>query len=257
MTKALDLQAAADDLGVHYQTAYRWVRSGQLDARMVGGRYVVGRDDLVAFDAARRAPIAPRPPSSSRIERSADRVHDALVAGEEKTVGTIVRKLVNEGSSITDLIDSVFAPAMRGIGEAWNDGELPVWAEHRASAITERIFGEFMPNPRGRRRGTALVASVSGDRHSLPTTMAAVALREHNWHVHHLGSDMPTDDLVGFCTEHNVTVAAITVTMPATARLAAATAERLRADGTPTIVGQPGRSLDHLLEHARRAAAPK
>jgi hypothetical protein len=31
------------------------------------------------------------------------------------------------------------------------------------------------------------VSAVSGDRHSLPTTMAAVALRVANWQVHHLG----------------------------------------------------------------------
>ncbi len=254
-TESLDLQAAADELGVHYQTAYRWVRSGRLDAQMVGGRYVVGRDDLVAFDEARRTPTPPRPPSSSRIGRSADRVHDALVRGDEKSVGAVVRKLVDEGSSMIDLIASVLVPAMRGIGQAWHDGDLPVWAEHRASAIVERILGEFMPNPRGRRRGTALVAAVSGDRHSLPTTMAAVALREDNWHVHHLGADMPADDLVDFCAEHDVTVAVITVTVPGTAELATATAERLRAAGTPTIVGQPGLSLDHLIEHARRAAA--
>lgn len=253
--EALDLQAAADELGVHYQTAYRWVRSGRLDAQMIGGRYVVGRDVLVAFDEERRTPTAPRPPSSSRIGRSADRVHDALVRGDEKAIGATVRKLVDEGSSMIDLIGGVFVPALRRIGQAWHDGELPVWTEHRASAIVERILGEFMPNPRGRRRGTALVASLSDDRHSLPTTMAAVALREDNWHVHHLGADMPADDLVDFCAEHDVTIAAITVTMPETAELAMAAAERLRAAGTPAIVGQPGLSLDHLIEQARQAAA--
>ncbi len=217
----LDLQAAADELGVHYQTAYRWVRSGWLDAQMVGGRYVVERGDLAALGEARRMPTAPQPPNSSRLARSADRVRGALVEGDEKSVGTIVRKLVDEGSSMVDLIGSVLVPALRRIGQSWHDGELPIWTEHRASAIVERILGEFMPNPRGRRRGTALVASLSGDRHSLPTTMAAVAMREDNWHVHHLGADMPAEDLVDFCAEHDLTVAVITVTMPDTAKVAA------------------------------------
>ena len=31
----LELQAAANALGVHYQTAYRWVRSGRLAAELV------------------------------------------------------------------------------------------------------------------------------------------------------------------------------------------------------------------------------
>lgn len=259
MTSAetLDLQTAADELGVHYQTAYRWVRSGRLDATMIGGRYVVRRDDLAALDEARRTPTAPPAPSASRVERSANRVHDALVNGDEKTIGAIVRKLVEEGSSMIDVIGAVFVPSLRRIGQSWHDGELPVWAEHRASAIVERSLGQFMPNPRGRRRGTALVAAISGDRHSLPTTMAAVALREDNWHVHHLGSDMPADDIVHFCAEHDITVAAITVTMPDAADLASATADRLRSAGTPTIVGRPSLTLADLVEQARLAAAAK
>jgi excisionase family DNA binding protein len=252
---ALDLQAAADELGVHYQTAYRWVRSGRLDAKMIGGRYVVRRDDLAALDEARRTPTAPPAPSSSRVARSANRVHDALVNGDERTIGAIVRKLVVEGSSMIDVIGAVFVPSLRRIGQSWHDGELPVWTEHRASAIVERSLGELMPNPRGRRRGTAMVAAISGDRHSLPTTMAAVALREDNWHVNHLGSDMPADDIARFCAEHDITLAAITVTMPDTADLASATADRLRAADTPTIVGRPGLTLGDLVEQARLAAS--
>ena len=52
----LDLQTAADELGVHYQTAYRWVRSGKLPARVVGGRYQVDRSALTAVESARISP---------------------------------------------------------------------------------------------------------------------------------------------------------------------------------------------------------
>ena len=95
----------------------------------------------------------------------------------------------------------------------------------------QQILGEHHPTPRGRRRGTALVA-VSGDRHSLATAMAAAALREDNWHVHHLGADMPPDELASFCRTHDVDVAVITVTNPEVAPVAAALAERLRREGT-------------------------
>jgi excisionase family DNA binding protein len=254
-TDALDLQAAADELGVHYQTAYRWVRVGRLDARMIGGRYVVERDDLAALDKARRTPTARTAPSAARLDRSADRFHDALVNGDEKTVGKLTRKLVDEGSAMIDVTCGLFVPSLRRIGQAWHDGQLAISTEHRASAIGERVLGEFMPNPRGRRRGTAMVTALSGDRHSLPTTMAAVVLREDNWHVHHLGSDMPADDIVDFCAVHDITLAAITVTMPDTADLANATADRLRAARTPTLVGEPGRTLGDLVEQARHAAS--
>lgn len=254
-TDTLDLQTAANELGVHYQTAYRWVRSGRLDAKMIGGRYVVLRSDLAALDEARRTPIAPTAPSAARIERSADRVCDALVAGDEETVGKIIGKLVDEGSSMIDVIGGVLVPSLRRIGQSWHDGQLAVWTEHRASAIVERILGEFVPNPRGRRRGTVVVAGLSGDRHSLPTTMAAVALCEDKWHVHHLGSDMPADDIVDFCAQHDITVVALTVTLPDAADLASVTADRLRAAGTPTIIGQPGLTVGDLVERARLAGS--
>lgn len=251
----IDLQTAAEQLGVHYQTAYRWVRSGELRAEFVGGRYLIGRDDIEAVEARRSTPTAPPPPRPKRIATSASRMHVALVSGDEGAARTIVRTLLNEGASIAEVMQEVIVPPLVLIGQAWRDGDLTIWVEHRASAIVERILGEVAPNPRGRRRGTAVVASVSGDHHSLPTSMAAVTLRADNWHVEHLGADMPPDELLRFCSEHDIDVAVISSTNPDTAELAAGTAERLETAGTPCVLGAPGRTLDDLIVSVRRAAA--
>ena len=45
----MDLAEAARELGVHYQTAYRWVREGALRAVKVGKSYRVERRDLDRF----------------------------------------------------------------------------------------------------------------------------------------------------------------------------------------------------------------
>lgn len=251
----LELQEAADALGVHYQTAYRWVRSGRLPAQLVDNRYLVSRQDLDAVEASRRRPAAPTTPSRRRVERQAELMHDALLDGDEATVRKLARRLVDDGTGIVELIQSVFVPPLRHIGQAWHDGELPIWIEHRASAIVERTLGELAPNPRGRRRGTAMIAAVAGDQHSLPTTMAAVALREANWHVHHLGANMPGDELVRFCAEHDVDLAVLSLTNPDVSELADDTAVRIRAVGTSTIVGGPGRSLEQLVDEARVSTA--
>ncbi len=251
----LDLRDAAEALGVHYQTAYRWVRNGRLSAQLVDGRYVVTQRAMAEMEERRRTPSAPRSPSPKRLARQAERMSQALLDGDEADAREIARRLVGEGTSIAELIQTVLAPPLRAIGQAWHDGELTIWVEHRASAIVERILGELAPNPRGRRRGTAVVAAVSGDLHSLPTTMAAVALREANWHIHHLGADMPGDELVRFCDEHEVDVVVLSSTNPDCADDAAATARALEAAGTPAIVGGPGRSLEALLDAAQAAKA--
>jgi methanogenic corrinoid protein MtbC1 len=250
-----DLRDAAASLGVHYQTAYRWVRTGRLAARLVDGRYVVRAQDVAEVLAARRRPVDRTPPSPRRLERQADAMGEALMAGDERRAASIARQLVAEGTSVSELIQRVLVPPLRAIGEAWRDGRLTIWVEHRASAMVERILGELAPNPRGRRRGTAVVATVEGDRHALPTAMAAVALREANWSVHHLGADLPSEELLRFCAEHDVTLAVLTSTNPDTAETAQRTAEQLRRSGTPTIVGGAGRSLDHLIAEAAAVVA--
>ena len=100
-----------------------------------------------------------------------------------------------------------------------------------------------------------MVAAVSGDRHSLATTMAATVLRDNNWVVHHLGADMPPDELVRFCVEHEVDAAVLTVVNPACHEVAQQTAGRIRAAGTPVVVGGPGRTLDDLVREVRDAVA--
>lgn len=249
--RSVDLQTAADQLGVHYQTAYRWVRTGRLDADMVGGRYVVAASTLEELERSRRTPTPPPPPKRARLEQAAERMHAALVAGDETAAARIARRLADEGAPVTAVVQEVLVPPLRRIGQQWSDGHVSIWTEHRASAIVERLLGDLAPNPRGRRRGVVAVAAMSGDRHTLPTTMAAVALRDDNWHVHHLGADLPPEQFREFCERHDVTLAVISVTNPDVEALAVSTAAELRAAGTPTLVGSRGESLEGLLEQAR------
>ena len=250
----VELKAAAAELGVHYQTAYRWVRSGRLPATMVAGRYSVLRSDLEELTRLRAVPTPVPSPGPRRLSRQAARMHEALRSGDDAAARTIARRLVEDGSPVKDVIGEVLSPPMRQIGQAWHDGEISIWVEHRASAIVERILGELAPSPRGRRRGTVMVAAVTGDLHALPTAMAAAALRADNWRVEHLGADMPPDELVDFCASHDITVAVLSVTNSDTAVVAHRAATALRSTATPVVVGGPGEPLDRLITDVRAAA---
>ncbi len=250
--ETIDLQAAARRLGVHYQTAYKWVRCGDLPAFMVMGSYRLDSDAVARF-AARRA--RPGPPRTRRPRTGfallSQRMYDHLVAGEERQAARLINGLVGDGVSMTTAAQDVLVPALRDIGEEWGAGRLDISVEHRASAIVERILGERYPNPRGRRRGAAVVAALSGDRHVLPTTLAAVSLREDNWLVHHLGADLPPDELTRFCQEEQIDLVVLTVTVSKLRRAATRTAVQLEGLGLRAIVGGPGRSLDELQRLAR------
>lgn len=248
----IDLLTAAEQLGVHYQTAYRWVRSGELPAVRVRGRYRLDPDDVVAF-AERRD--EPQPPRTRRprggFEPLADRMFFHLVDGDERAARSVVARLVDDGVRFTVVMQEVLVPALRRVGAEWHTGRLSIWAEHQASAIVDRIIGSQHPTPRGRRRGTAMVAALSGDQHGLPTSMAAAALREDNWHVHHLGADMPEDELVRFCVEVEPDLAVLTMTTPVVIDEVERTADRLSSIGVRTLTGSPGSTLQELVDRAR------
>lgn len=253
LNTTLDLEEVAAEVGVHYHTVYRWVRAGKLTADMVDGRYRVRRHVLDSFLQARATPTRHTPPGDARLARAAEKMHTALVTGDELTARDLAQALVTEQTPVAELIQAVLVPPLRRIGQDWHDGKLSIWVEHRASAITERILGEVAPRPRGRKRGAVMVAAVSGDRHTLPTTMAAVTLRDNNWIVHHLGADMPPEELIEFCNGHDVDVAVLTLANPDCRELAERTGARIETSGTPVIVGGPGRTLGELLDRVRDA----
>jgi len=175
----------------------------------------------------------------------------ALIDGDERTARRLASDLVHDRVALTTVLHELVVPALLHIGSEWHAGRLPIWVEHRTSAIVQRLLGEHDPNPRGRRRGTAMVAALSGDHHGLPTSMAAAALREDNWRVHHLGADMPADELVRFCEQHEVDLVVLTVTITEAGPLANETAERLERLGARALVGQPGSTLIELQTMAR------
>src|SRR5258708_27753057 len=161
----MQIRDAAETLGVHYQTAYGWVRQGVLPARKNGRDYQVLDADVRAF-AARRA--AGRPPQSQiqvgNWATQADRLHAALVAGDETLARHRLDRLAG-GVPLVDLCERVIGPALRRLGDEWSAGNVSIAAEHRASVICERLVALQSHQRPGPPRGVAVVATPAGERH--------------------------------------------------------------------------------------------
>jgi excisionase family DNA binding protein len=88
-TSLVNLKQAARRLGVHYQTAYKLVRSGRLAAVCVGARYEISDAAIERYLAERqamrrapmRAPIAAQPSCEDRFDPAAAAVDAAVVSG--------------------------------------------------------------------------------------------------------------------------------------------------------------------------------
>jgi len=246
------LQEAADRLGVHYQTAYRWVRRGELPAVKIAGTYVLDDGDLAAFAAARVAPEAP--PRQIEVRdwaHQATRLYVALIEGQELAAREQVGHLREGGADVVDICDRILAPALVRVGLAWAQGSVSIAQEHRASAICERLLARMTPSPPGRPRGVGVVAAPPGEDHHLPGAMATAALREDHWQVHHLGVHVPVEDVAALAHAEQAGLIVLSVTYPASVGPAEGVARQLSRPGRRVLVGRPGLTLRELVAEAR------
>ena len=253
----LTLHEAAERLGVHYMTAYRYVRLGVLPARKVAGSWRVAAVDVARVHeqgvGTHRAPVGAAPSSASSSASSSspsassgtrrrapwsERLEARLVAGDGAGSWSVVETAMAGGSTIDEIYLDVIAPAMRRIGQRWADGELDISVEHRATGITFRLMGRLGPRlaRRGRTRGAVVVGAPEGERHSLPTAMLADLVRADGWDVSDVGADLPTESFVRSVLDTpDVVAVGVSVTLdehlPAATELLAA----LRA-GLPHVV---------------------
>ncbi|WP_375481308.1 cobalamin-dependent protein [uncultured Mycobacterium sp.] len=252
----LTLADAAQEMGVHYQTAYRWVRKGVLAAHKRAGMYGIERSDL---DRVRRWRSAPQLPPQRRQIRSwgrlCDRLCRALVAGEDTKAEHLFQDLVNAGVHWTDICDRLMAPALRTIGEAWCRGDLEIAQERRATSICARILARWAPARAGRPRGIAVVCSPPSDQHQLPGQMAAAVLRDHRWRVHHLGVAVPADSICALVEAEAPQLVVISMAWEPALPEAESLVERLRGITPSVLLGRPGSMTAELVRRAQGCAS--
>jgi excisionase family DNA binding protein len=191
----LTLQEVAERLGVHYMTAYRYVRTGQLEARRVNGEWRVRAADLDVF-AGR--PRQGRGRGSPRWSEHVKRLRTSLIGGDEAAAWQVVERALVGGADPEEVYLRMLGPALRQVGDAWEAGELTVEDEHRATAVASRLIGRLGPRfaRPGRHRGTVIVGSAPGDQHALPSAMLADVLRGERYSVIDLGGSTPVEAFV-------------------------------------------------------------
>jgi excisionase family DNA binding protein len=200
------LQEAADILSVHYMTAYRYVRLGLLPAHKQGSVWRVERADLDEF----RSEAAAEPVSRSRKRAPwSERLEARLLAGDSRGSWGVIESALAAGSDLDSVYLDVLSPALASIGERWRAGELDVAAEHRASGIALRIVGRLGPRftRRGRTRGTVVLGTAVGERHSLPLALLGDLARAAGFEVSDLGADLPPESFVRIVLESQRLVA--------------------------------------------------
>jgi methanogenic corrinoid protein MtbC1 len=141
----------------------------------------------------------------------------AILSGDEVTAELVVRDAIDAKLSAGEVDDQIIAPALWLIGELWARGDITVADEHLATQISIPVIalhGEARLSVRSRPHHQVVLATPSGELHSVALRMAEMLLREAGYAVVMLGPDVPPHALADKTRRLDSDVVCLSATMP-------------------------------------------
>lgn len=243
----LNLKQVAAQLGVHYMTAYRYVRTGRLPARRVGTGWVVDRRDLADFSSP---PIGgPGRSSPHRTTEPADpfpvwrdRLRVTLGAGDETAAWRVLEGALAAGHPPARCYLDLLVGAIDDISGRSRQPDAPVAEEYLAMATAARLVGRLGARFRrpGRSRGTVVFGAPVGEHHTLAISVVADLVRLEGFDCLELGADVPPEAFAAAAAgAHRLVAVGIGAATAANLDAVRATVQAVRQvdEAIPVVVG--------------------
>ncbi len=203
-TGYLNLKQVAASLGVHYMTAYRYVRTGRLPARRVGTGWSVDPDDLAAFVRGSRilGTSGQDELEAAETNRGATwraRLRRTLASGDETGAWRVLEEALASGHPPAECYLDLLVGAIDDISGRSSPPQAPVAEEYLAVATATRLVARLGARFRrpGRSRGTVVFGAPLGEHHTLAISVVADLVRLAGFSCLELGADVPAEAFAG------------------------------------------------------------
>jgi MerR family transcriptional regulator, light-induced transcriptional regulator len=142
----------------------------------------------------------------------------ALLSGDEVAAEIAIREAIDARLTASEIDDEIIAPALWSVGERWERGEISIAEEHIATEISIRVLALKREAKRlslARRNRMVMLATPTGEHHTVALRMVDNLLREAGYEVVMLGADVPPDALAVAVRRHTPDVVCLSSTIPA------------------------------------------
>jgi len=142
-------------------------------------------------------------------------------------VQALQQRLARDG--LQRFVQDTVAPLALQIGQAWQDGRLQVFEEHRFTEATERVLRQAIAAVPPGRAPRVLLTSVPAEAHSLGLLMAEAVLALEGATCISLGTQTPLFEIVRAAAAHRADIVALSFSAAFPRRRVAAVLDQLRA----------------------------
>lgn len=230
----LSIGAVARQTGIQIATLRKWeARYGYpVPQRTEGGQRLYRQQDVdELLEIGRQLAAGERPGKIIAARREggvAGESVDSPPVDAEGLVGRTLEALKKndlrrfrdliEGARLSSraevFIEHLAAPLTTAIGDAWQRGELPVFAEHYFARFLREQLGRYCPSDRAERdEPTVLLANPSGEHHTLGLAMLDAALQARGIETVMLDGDLPVGELLSAAVAYKVRVVALSASL--------------------------------------------
>ena len=254
-TGGLNIAAVAQRTGIGADTLRKWERRyGVLrPSRTAGGQRRYDDNDLArvewlrdrlreGFRIGEAAALLEHDltGASSSTTDLRDNIVEAVGEPDTRRLATLVEQAFTL-HGVETAMEEVIAPALRTVGDRWQDGPAHVAEEHLLTEIVQSRLHTMLSDRRPPVRGTAVLACAPGERHEVGLLALAVLLQADGWLAVYLGSDAPIESSVALATRTGAQLLCLSASSPEAADMIADELARIGStDGLHVAVGGPG-----------------
>jgi excisionase family DNA binding protein len=237
---------AARVLGVSPASVKRWADAGTLACLKTAGHHRrFRRDDLERFRQLAGALSTASAPVTLGDRHAAAWADELLRPQPAWALEAALMGARAELGSWWRLCERL-GPALEELGARWARGDITVVDEHQASERLARALarvGDWLPV--GPRAPCCLLATASGDEHTLGLSLVELCLRERGWRTVWIGRSAPADEIADAVAQLDVRLVALSASsFSSQARALLRQAERMGAAcadvGVQLVLGGSG-----------------
>jgi len=149
-------------------------------------------------------------------EEILQKIADAIIAGDEDSVKTLVKKAIDDGIPPFDVIQKGVCNGLRVVGEKFEAKEffypdLVVAADVTMAAMS--VIKPYLKAEKVAYTGTYVIGSVEGDLHDIGKDLVKAMLESGGFRVIDLGVDVPTPRFVEAAKENNADIVGSSATL--------------------------------------------